>query len=291
MARHRSPSGAQDDDPDRTTYLPVAAIPGVRRLPPPPAASVHGRATVAAVAAGAVVAAGQTLASLGGSPAPAPVTISALLPVAQTTGAIPSGGGFAVNAIGGDQLARNTMVIGALDPATEVNVANLAKATDIGRQLAKQAALLDAAQADGATDAHMIDNEVYVLPATGEFTSGFGGRWGSFHYGDDIANAIGTPIYAVTDGIVEDAGPASGFGLWVVLRHPDGTHSVYGHVNRMFVKVGDKVTAGQQIAEIGNRGESTGPHLHFEIWAPDGSKINPLPWLEQHGIDLGTEAG
>jgi murein DD-endopeptidase MepM/ murein hydrolase activator NlpD len=288
LARHRSPSGAQEDDPGLTTRIRVVATPGVHRLPPPPAASVCGRATVVAVAAGAVVAAGQTLASLASVDAP-PVTVSALQPVAQVIRDLPTtaGSGFGVNAIGGDQLAGNTLAIGALDPASEVDVKNLAKATDIGQQLAKRAALIDAAEAGGATDAHIIDNEAFVRPATGNFTSGFGGRWGTTHYGIDIASSIGTPIYAVTDGVVEDAGPASGFGLWVVLRHPDGSHSVYGHVNRMFVTVGEKVAAGQKIAEVGNRGESTGPHLHFEVWSPDGTKINPQPWLAQHGIRVG----
>ena len=292
MARHRSPSGAQDDDPGVTTRLRAVAAPGVHRLPPPPAGSVHGRATVAAVAAGAVVAAGQTWLSLAVPTSP-PVVESTLVPVAQLTTTPPTaiGSGFARNAIGGDQLPGNTLAIGALDPHTKVDVANLAKATDIGERLAKRAALLDAAEADGATDAHVVGTQVFVRPAVGRFTSGFGGRWGTFHYGDDIANAIGTPIYAVTDGVVEDAGPASGFGLWVVLRHPDGSHSVYGHVNRMFVHVGERVTAGQQIAEIGNRGQSTGPHLHFEIWNREGTKVNPLPWLAQHGIDLGHDPG
>ncbi len=289
MARHRSPSGAQEDDPGLTTRIRVVASPGVHRLPPPPAASACGRATIAAVAAGAVVAAGQTLASLATTADAPPVTVSALQPVAQVLKDVPklAGSGFGVNAIGGDQLAVNTLAIGALDPASEVDVKNLTKATAIGQQLAKQAALVDAAEANGATDAHVIDDEAFVRPATGAFTSGFGGRWGTTHYGIDIANAIGTPIYAVTDGVVEDAGPASGFGLWVVLRHPDGSSSVYGHVNRMFVTVGEKVGAGQQIAEIGNRGESTGPHLHFEVWSPDGTKINPQPWLAQHGIRVG----
>ena len=288
MARHRSPSGAQEDDPGLTTRIRVVASPGVHRLPPPPAASACGRATVVAVAAGAVVAAGQTLASLASVDAP-PVTVSALQPVAQVIEDAPSlaAAGFGVNAIGGDQLAGNTLAIGALDPASEVDVRNLAKAADIGQQLAKQAALIEAAEAAGATDAHIVDDEVYVRPTIGDFTSGFGGRWGTTHYGIDIANAIGTPIYAVTDGVVEDAGPAVGFGLWVVLRHPDGSSSVYGHVNRMFVTVGEKVKAGQEIAEIGNRGESTGPHLHFEVWSADGTKINPQPWLAEHGIRVG----
>ncbi len=284
MARHRSPSGAQEDDPERTVRLRAVRPSGVHRLPAPPAASVCGRATVAAVAAGAVVAAGQTLIAPFVPADAAPQTVSALVPVAATATATPDP---AVRAIGGDQLAPNALSIAnALDPASAVDVRSLAKATDIGARLAREAALIQSAEANGAEDAHVVGDEVFVRPAEGEFTSGFGARWGVVHYGVDIANAIGTPIYAYTDGVVEDAGPASGFGLWVVLRHPDGTHSVYGHVNRMFVTVGEKVQAGEQIAEIGNRGESTGPHLHFEIWAPDGTKIDPLPWLARHGIDI-----
>ncbi len=285
MARHRSPSGAQEDDPDATVRLRTVAPSGTHRLPAPPAASACGRATVAAVAAGAVVAAGQTLIAPFVPANASPQTVSAFTPVSQTATAAPDP---AVRAIGGDQLAPNALSIAsALDPASAVDVRSLAKATDIGTRLAKEAALIDAAEANGAQDAHVVGDEVYVRPTQGEFTSGFGARWGVVHYGIDLANAIGTPIYAYTDGVVEDAGPASGFGLWVVLRHPDGTHSVYGHVNRMFVTVGEHVQAGQQIAEIGNRGESTGPHLHFEIWAPDGTKINPIPWLAEHGIDIG----
>ena len=125
-----------------------------------------------------------------------------------------------------------------------------------------------------------------VRPAVVRFTSGFGGRCGVTHYGVDIANAIGTPIYAMTDGVVEESGPASGFGMWVVVRHPDGERTVYGHVNRSYVTKGQPVRAGEHIADIGNRGFSTGPHLHFEVWAPDGTKLNPLTWLARHGIQL-----
>jgi len=237
---------------------------------------------VAAVAAGAVVAAAQTLVSpwVRAEAAPPAQPVGAMQPVASVTAAA------SAPAVGGDQLAPNALTITTLDPATEVDVRSLAKATDIGRQLAKEDALVEAATASGATDAHVMGNAVYVRPTTGRFTSGFGGRWGVVHYGIDIAAPIGTPIYALTEGEVEDAGPASGFGLWVVLRHADGTRSVYGHVNRMFVQAGQQVRAGDEIAEIGNRGESTGPHLHLEIWTPDGTKINPIPWLEQHGIEI-----
>jgi murein DD-endopeptidase MepM/ murein hydrolase activator NlpD len=125
-----------------------------------------------------------------------------------------------------------------------------------------------------------------VRPAQGTFTSGFGARWGSSHNGVDIANAIGTPIVAAMEGTVIEAGPASGFGLWVRIQHADGTITVYGHMNTIDVPQGAKVKAGQQIATIGNRGQSTGPHLHFEVWVGGGQKINPVGWLAQRGVTL-----
>lgn len=126
----------------------------------------------------------------------------------------------------------------------------------------------------------------YALPARGLFSSGYGSRWGTFHYGIDIAAPIGSPIYAVADGTVIDAGPAQGFGLWVRIRHADGAVSVYGHMYDFSVSVGERVRAGQQIARIGNRGDSTGPHLHFEILI-DGQHVDPQPWLALHGIRVG----
>lgn len=125
-----------------------------------------------------------------------------------------------------------------------------------------------------------------VRPAQGTFTSGFGARWGTSHNGVDIANAIGTPIVAVMDGTVIEAGPASGFGLWVRVQHADGTITVYGHMNTIDVPQGAKVKAGQQIATIGNRGQSTGPHLHFEVWVGGSQKINPVGWLAERGVTL-----
>ncbi|MFI5715346.1 M23 family metallopeptidase [Nocardia sp. NPDC051750] len=126
----------------------------------------------------------------------------------------------------------------------------------------------------------------YVLPAPGTFTSGFGSRWGTFHNGIDIAGPIGSPIYAVAAGTVIDAGPAAGFGLWVRIRHDDGTISVYGHMYDFFVSVGERVPAGMQIARMGNRGDSTGPHLHFEI-IMDGRHVDPQRWLALHGLSYG----
>lgn len=286
MARHRSPCGAQANAPDRTTPLHGVTILGAHRFPAPPAASVCGRATVAAVAAGAVVAAGQTLVSPLVAQDAGPKVVGALAPVAEVTATDPdTTTTFAVNAIGGDQLLADPLASNQLDPASEVDVQNLAKAVDIGQELARQTSIIDAALAEGASEAHLFGDTAFVRPALGRLTSGFGARWGTSHNGIDIAAPIGTPIYALTDAVVEKAGTATGFGLWVVLRHTDGAKSVYGHVNRMFVKSGQRVRAGEEIAEVGNRGYSTGPHLHLEIWDADGTKINPTPWLRKHGIN------
>lgn len=235
------------------------------------------RVTIAAVAAGAAVAGAQTTFTAMVDSPTAP-----LVPVAARASF--SEGLQAPKGIGGDQPPASTLQLASLDPGAQVDVASLAKAVDIGAQLAKKARILDAALADGAPTATVSNGLAFVQPALGRFTSGFGARWGRHHDGIDIANRIGTPIYAVTDGVVEKSGPASGFGLWVVLRHTDGTQSVYGHINRTFVKEGQKVAAGEQIAEVGNRGISTGPHLHFEVWDADGTKLNPITWLRQHGI-------
>jgi murein DD-endopeptidase MepM/ murein hydrolase activator NlpD len=249
--------------------------------------------TLAAAAAGAVVAGGQTVVSAFSAPDVVPV--AALLPVADTSDAAPETTDTArAEAIGAEQLAPlrvgpldgNFGTPQHLDPRSEVDVHNLTKATDIGQEIAKRTAILRSALSDGAPEANVIDGQAFVRPALGRLTSLFGARWGVTHYGVDIANAIGTPIYSLTDGVVEESGPASGFGMWVVVRHPDGERTVYGHVNRSYVSVGQEVRAGERIADIGNRGFSTGPHLHLEVWAADGTKLNPLAWLARHGIRL-----
>lgn len=123
-------------------------------------------------------------------------------------------------------------------------------------------------------------------PAEGILTSPFGPRWGTFHAGIDIANSLGTPILSAEDGTVIDAGPASGYGQWVRVRHDDGTITVYGHMETINVSVGQHVTAGQQIAGMGSRGFSTGVHLHFEVHPGGGGAVDPIPWLAQRGISV-----
>lgn len=126
-----------------------------------------------------------------------------------------------------------------------------------------------------------------AMPTRGILTSAFGWRWGELHGGLDIANAVGTPVYAAADGLVIAAGPTAGYGMWVKLRHSDGTVTLYGHINTAEVTFGQWVMAGDLIATMGNRGNSTGPHLHFEVHRGGSDRIDPAVWLRQRGTDLG----
>ena len=100
------------------------------------------------------------------------------------------------------------------------------------------------------------------------------------HPGIDIAVAVGTQIRASGGGTVEMAGTDSAYGLFVLLRHPDGYESMYGHASRVLVREGEAVTAGQVIALSGNTGRSTAPHLHFEI-RREGRSLDPLTLVKE----------
>ena len=156
-------------------------------------------------------------------------------------------------------------------------------------QGAEDAAKAWEAQQAAAAGSTMTAAGGAVAPTTGRVTSCYGSRWGTLHAGIDIAAPIGTPIYAPEGGVVVFAGAASGFGLAVAVEHSDGTTTLYGHVNQMFVSEGQAVSTGQQIAEVGNRGQSTGPHLHFEVHTGGlyVNRVNPVPWLSARGISLG----
>jgi murein DD-endopeptidase MepM/ murein hydrolase activator NlpD len=128
-----------------------------------------------------------------------------------------------------------------------------------------------------------------VLPVAGaRLTSAFGARWGRLHAGIDLAAPMLTPEYAAADGVVLEAGPASGYGNVVYVQHGNGDVTVYGHMEEILVQPGQVVRAGETIALLGNRGRSTGPHLHFEVHLGgiDGQKVDPVPWLRERGVAI-----
>ncbi|SFT80104.1 Murein DD-endopeptidase MepM and murein hydrolase activator NlpD, contain LysM domain [Geodermatophilus amargosae] len=128
-----------------------------------------------------------------------------------------------------------------------------------------------------------------VLPVAGaRLTSSFGSRWGTLHAGIDLAAPMLTPEYAAADGVVLEAGPASGYGNVVYIQHENGDVTVYGHMEEVLVQPGQVVRAGDTIALLGNRGQSTGPHLHFEVHVGGlgGEKIDPIPWLRDRGVAI-----
>ena len=118
----------------------------------------------------------------------------------------------------------------------------------------------------------------FIWPSTGYISSGFGPRWGRFHYAIDIADITGTPIVAIASGIVTEAGWRYGYGYMVRIDHRNGWESVYGHASKLHVRSGDTVVVGQQIADIGETGNATGPHVHLEM-IYQGKFQNPLKHL------------
>ncbi|QSB17452.1 M23 family metallopeptidase [Natronosporangium hydrolyticum] len=141
------------------------------------------------------------------------------------------------------------------------------------------------------------------LPAGSyELTSGFGMRWGRLHAGVDFAAPTGTPIYAAAGGVVLDAGCTSprcdipgsidmpGCGLRVNINHGGGIVTRYCHAVALNVAAGEPVVAGQVIGWVGSTGNSTGPHLHFEIHqgappATNDTAIDPIQFLQAAGLN------
>jgi murein DD-endopeptidase MepM/ murein hydrolase activator NlpD len=128
----------------------------------------------------------------------------------------------------------------------------------------------------------------FFLPTQGRLTTCFCMRWGSMHWGLDLAAPLGTPILAAADGVVLRAGAASGYGKAVYIQDADGDVHVYGHMRYLYVEAGDVVSAGDLIAKVGSEGQSTGPHLHYEIHKGgiNGKPTDPEDWLGARGITI-----
>jgi murein DD-endopeptidase MepM/ murein hydrolase activator NlpD len=125
-----------------------------------------------------------------------------------------------------------------------------------------------------------VERVPFTLPVRDSFrwTSGFGSRWGRMHEGVDMAGPVGTPIYSTADGVVVFAGWQSGYGRLVKIQHEFGIETRYAHLNAIRVQVGQRVSRGDRIGDMGNSGRSTGPHLHYEIRV-GGQPINPMIYI------------
>lgn len=111
------------------------------------------------------------------------------------------------------------------------------------------------------------------------YTSGFGRRWGRAHEGIDMAAPVGTPIHAPGDGVVTFAGRQGAYGNLIKIEHELGVETRYGHLSRIRVKVGQRVSQGERIGDMGNTGRSTGPHLHYEV-RMKGRAVDPMSFIK-----------
>ncbi|KAB3532185.1 M23 family metallopeptidase [Alkaliphilus serpentinus] len=119
---------------------------------------------------------------------------------------------------------------------------------------------------------------IFSNPTRGRLTSGFGMRWGVRHQGIDVAAPTGTSITAADGGLVTFSGRNGGYGNLVIIDHENGYQTYYAHNNSLLVKKGERVYKGQKIATVGSTGNSTGPHVHFEV-RKNGVPVNPLRFV------------
>ncbi|CAL9522043.1 M23 family metallopeptidase [Streptomyces albus] len=151
------------------------------------------------------------------------------------------------------------------------------------------------AAAKAARDAKRLQIS-WIKPISGkyELSASYGkagGRWAHNHSGQDFAVNVGTPVQAVHQGTVVKAGPngagdGPAYGNAIVIRHDNGRYSQYAHLSEVDVRPGQQVKTGQTIAKSGNTGNSSGPHLHFEIrTGPDyGTAVNPVDAMRSFGV-------
>ncbi len=136
----------------------------------------------------------------------------------------------------------------------------------------------------------MALTQAWVAPVeTYELSAGFGSggeHWAHRHTGQDFAVPIGTPVRAAGAGRVVKVSCGGAFGIEVVVEHPGGYYTQYAHLAAVAVDQGQRVATGEWIGQSGTSGNSTGPHLHFEVRVtPEtGSAIDPVPWLAGRGV-------
>lgn len=173
-----------------------------------------------------------------------------------------------------------------VQPETLNSTATLSSAVadaqaQLDAQRAAEAAAAEAARLAAEEEARRANTP--TLPTSNfQLTARFGqaGGWSrGYHTGLDFAAPSGTPVVAALHGTVVDAGWNGAYGNQITIRHADGTQTTYAHLSSINVSVGQSVGTGQRIGAVGSTGNSTGPHLHFEVITPGGQFINPATWL------------
>ncbi len=179
-------------------------------------------------------------------------------------------------------LARETALAGSRaerrDALASVQKSKEEYLHEVDALLAVSAQLSGRIQSSQASSSVVRSSSGLIWPVSGPVTSGYGWRWGRMHEGIDIAVPTGTPIAAAASGTVIYAGWMGGYGNLVVIDHGGGLATAYGHNSGFAVGVGQAVAQGQIVAYAGSTGNSTGPHLHFEVRV-NGSPADPLGYL------------
>jgi murein DD-endopeptidase MepM/ murein hydrolase activator NlpD len=137
------------------------------------------------------------------------------------------------------------------------------------------------------TPAPEVKKADWVLPMDAPTSSCFGPRWGTQHQGIDFAGDENTPIHAVGAGEIIAAGWVyTGYGISVVVDHGNGFQTHYAHLNKVNVDVGDHVDPADVVGWEGSTGDSTGPHLHFEVHNGMWNQVDPAPWMRDYGVTI-----
>ena len=188
-----------------------------------------------------------------------------------------------------DRVSRVSVLAAGLGASIVLGVSGVAAAAETGATGAVQVQTVAEKAAKKA--ASWVDPvRKYRLSAS--FNQA-GNMWSSTHSGQDFAVPSGTKVVAAHGGTVvkaggNGAGDGPAYGNAIVIKHGNGTYSQYAHLSRIGVKVGQVVTPGQRIAQSGNTGNSSGPHLHFEVrtTANYGSAIDPVAFLRTKGVTV-----
>ncbi|GGT26941.1 hypothetical protein GCM10010271_33160 [Streptomyces kurssanovii] len=212
--------------------------------------------------------------------------------VLRTRGAVVAAGMGAVMVVGAGAGVASADAGKAAKPAVVDAASAVAAQADAQANAAKAKAAKKTAKKKPAKKAPAWVKPVSKYTLTASFAQG-GAMWSAKHSGQDFAVPIGTQVKAAGAGTVVKAGPNGGgdgpaYGNAIVIKHNNGKYSQYAHLSKINVNVGAKVKTGQNIAKSGNTGNSSGPHLHFEIrTTPNyGSALNPMSFLRSAGVNL-----